>query len=67
VFTAARGLPCGTLVTVSGPAGSITVPVEDFGPESWTGRDLDLSPAAFEAVAGNLWTGVVPVAWRPAA
>jgi len=67
VFTAARGLPCGTLVTVSGPAGSITVPVEDFGPESWTGRVLDLSPAAFEAVAGNLWTGVVPVAWRPAA
>ncbi len=66
-FTAARGLPCGTLVTVSGPAGSITVPVFDHGPESWTGRVLDLSPAAFEAVAGSLGVGVANVAWRPAA
>ncbi|SRR6266702_7912056 len=66
-FIAHPSLPCGAMVTVSGPAGSVTVPVEDHGPEAWTGRALDLSPAAFEAVAGNLWTGVVPVAWRPAA
>lgn len=65
-YTAARGLPCGTLVAVSGPSGSITVPVEDFGPEAWTGRVLDLSPAAFLAVAGGLGTGVIPVTWRAA-
>jgi len=66
-WTANLRLPCGTLVTVSGPAGSITVPVEDRGPEAWTGRVLDLSPAAFRAVVGNLWAGVVPVTWRAAA
>ena len=66
-WTAHLSLPCGSMVTVSGPAGSITVPVWDRGPEAWTGRVLDLNPAAFEAVAGNLWTGVVSVAWRPAA
>jgi Lytic transglycolase len=66
-FTASRGLPCGTMVTVSGPAGTITVPSEDFGPAAWTGRVLDLSPAAFEAVAGSLSAGVVGVSWRPAA
>ena len=65
-YTASRMLPCGALVTVSGPAGSITVPVEDYGPEEWTGRAFDLSPAAFEAVAGSLATGVVPVEWSPA-
>lgn len=66
-FTAHPTLPCGAMVAVSGPAGTITVPVEDHGPESWTGRALDLNPAAFLAVAGNLWTGVVPVTWRTAA
>lgn len=66
-FTAHRTLPCGTMVTVSGPAGTITIPVWDRGPEAWTGRTLDLSPAAFRAVVGNLWTGVVPVTWRAAA
>jgi rare lipoprotein A (peptidoglycan hydrolase) len=65
-FTATRGLPCGTMVRVSGPAGTITVPSEDFGPEAWTGRVLDLSPAAFIAVAGGLGSGVVPVSWWPA-
>lgn len=65
-YTASRSLPCGALVVVSGPAGSITVPVEDYGPEAWTGRAFDLSPAAFEAVAGSLATGVVPVEWSPA-
>jgi rare lipoprotein A (peptidoglycan hydrolase) len=65
-YTAHPSLPCGQMVAVSGPAGSITVPVFDHGPEGWTGRALDLSPAAFEAVAGNLWTGVVPVSWRAA-
>ena len=62
-YTASRSLPCGALVTVSGPAGTITVPVEDYGPEAWTGRAFDLSPAAFQAVAGSLATGVVPVEW----
>lgn len=66
-YTASRTLPCGALVVVSGPAGSITVPVEDYGPEARTGRAFDLSPAAFQQVAGTLATGVVAVAWRPAA
>ena len=65
-YTASRTLPCGALVVVSGPAGSITVPVEDYGPEAWTGRDFDLSPDAFRAVAGSLAWGVVPVEWWPA-
>jgi rare lipoprotein A (peptidoglycan hydrolase) len=65
-YTAHPSLPCGTLVDVSGPAGTITVPVEDHGPEAWTGRALDLSPAAFRAVAGSLSAGVVPVTWRAA-
>lgn len=60
-YTAHPSLPCGTLVTVSGPAGSVTVPVEDHGPKSWTGRVLDLSPATFLAVAGSLSIGVVTV------
>ena len=65
-YTAEPSLPCGTLVDVSGPAGTITVPVEDHGPEAWTGRALDLSPAAFRAVAGSLSAGVIPVTWRAA-
>lgn len=62
-WTASLTLPCGTLVRLSGPGGSITVPVEDRGPQVWTGRTFDLNPAAFRAVAGNLWCGVVPVTW----
>lgn len=62
-WTASLTLPCGTLVKLSGPGGTITVPVEDRGPESWTGRLFDLNPAAFIAVAGNLSSGVVPVTW----
>jgi expansin (peptidoglycan-binding protein) len=54
------------MVRLSGPAGSVTVPVEDRGPKSWTGRIFDLNPAAFIAVAGNLGSGVVPVSWWPA-
>lgn len=63
-WTASLTLPCGTMVRLSGPGGSITVPVEDRGPERWTGRLFDLNPAAFIAVAGNLWSGVVPVSWQ---
>lgn len=62
-YTAHPTLPCGTMVDVSGPVGSITIPVEDHGPEAWTGRALDLSPASFAAVAGTLATGVIPVQW----
>lgn len=62
-WTASLTLPCGSLVTVRGPAGSVTVPIEDRGPEEWTGRAFDLSPMAFTAVAGSLAPGVVPVEW----
>lgn len=65
-WTANLTLPCGSLVTLSGPAGTVTVPVEDRGPEAWTGRLFDLNPAAFGAVAGSLSTGVVAVEWSPA-
>ena len=64
-WTASLTLPCGSLVTLSGPAGTVTVPVEDRGPEAWTGRMFDLTPGAFAAVAGSLAPGVVPVEWSP--
>jgi rare lipoprotein A (peptidoglycan hydrolase) len=67
LWTANRSLPCGTLVTVTGPAGSAVVAVEDRGPYGVAGRDLDLSPAAFRAVAGPLSRGVAPVTYRAAA
>jgi hypothetical protein len=66
-WTASLTLPCGSKVTVIGPAGAVTIPVWDRGPEAWTGRIFDLTPDAFRSVAGSLSVGVVPVEWRPAA
>lgn len=65
-WTAHPSLHCGTLVQVTGPLGSITVPVYDHGPNGWAaalGRGLDMSPAAFAEVA-PLTAGVVPVRYR---
>lgn len=62
-WIASRSLPCGTLVTLTGLAGSITAPVMDRGP--WVaGRLFDASPTVFRAVAGSLRAGVVRVSWR---
>ena len=57
---ASRELRCGTVVTVTGPGGSVTATVTDWGPAEWTGRRFDLSRATFDAVA-SLGSGVTDV------
>ena len=57
---ATRELRCGTVVTVTGPSGSVTATVTDWGPAEWTGRRFDLSAATFAAVA-PLGSGVTDV------
>ena len=39
---------------------SVIVTINDYGPELWTGRIIDLDKVAFEAI-GNLKGGVMPV------
>lgn len=46
--------------------GCVEVEVNDRGPARWTGRDLDLSRAAFATIA-PLGAGVVDVTWSEAA
>ena len=55
---ASRELRCGTVVTVTGPGGSVQATVTDWGPAEWTNRRFDLSQATFEAVA-SLGSGVI--------
>ena len=55
---ASRELRCGTVVTVTGPGGSVQATVTDWGPAEWTERRFDLSQATFEAVA-SLGAGVI--------
>jgi expansin (peptidoglycan-binding protein) len=62
--TAHPFLALGTRLEVDGPRGSAIVVVRDRGPEAWTGRGLDLSPAAFRAVVGPLRLGIGPVSYR---
>ncbi len=59
-----RKLPFGTKLQVTNPANgqSIEVVINDRGPYS-TGIELDLSRAAFEAIA-SLGAGVIPVQFR---
>jgi len=64
---AAAHQPCGTTLEIRGPAGAIVVPVVDHGPNgaaAAAGHGLDLSPAAFRAVAGPLGRGVQLVSYR---
>lgn len=66
-YTAAH-LPCGTVLEVTGPAGTVSLRVWDHGPNcSCPARAVDLSPAAFLAVVGSLSAGVATVRWRVAA
>lgn len=55
-------LHCGRCLRVWGPEGSIVVKVVDQCPECPSGH-LDLSPAAFDAIADPL-VGQVPIAFR---
>lgn len=57
-----RSLPFGTLVLVLDPARHTwaLVRINDRGPASWTGRDIDLSRAAARQI-GMERDGVVPV------
>jgi rare lipoprotein A len=57
MIAAHKSLPCGTLLTVSGPKGSAVVKIEDRGPFT-EGRDLDLSEGAAKRIGLN---GVGPV------
>ncbi|HET7486854.1 MAG TPA: septal ring lytic transglycosylase RlpA family protein [Acidimicrobiales bacterium] len=63
--TASRTLPFGTRLRVCrAPAGAcVEVRVNDRGPAARTGRVLDLSRAAFAAIA-SLRAGVVAVTWE---
>jgi hypothetical protein len=63
-WVAAKYLPCGTMVEVTGPAGKADLRVEDHGPYLGPSRGLDLSPAAFREVVGPLGTGVGEVNYR---
>jgi rare lipoprotein A len=62
-FTAHKTLPCGTVIEVTGPAGTVQVTVVDRGPY-YPGRDLDLGPVPFQVVAGTTTCGAVPVTYR---
>ena len=58
-----RTLPLGTTLLVSYGGRSVRVRVNDRGPAAWTGRTLDLSRGAAQAL-GFVDRGVVRVAWR---
>lgn len=65
LFAAMRGVPCGTLVTIRGAAGSITIPIVDHGPNcSCPERGLDASNDAFVAAVGSLSQGIGRVQWH---
>lgn len=64
LWLAAKSLPCGTMVEVTGPAGTEDFQVEDHGPYLGPSRGLDLSPAAFREVVGPLGTGIGRVSYR---
>ena len=64
-WTAHKTLPCGTIIEIEGPSGTrIRVPILDRGPYV-AGRALDLSKAAFAALASPS-RGVLEVKWRVA-
>lgn len=55
-----RTLPFGAVLEVEHEGQAVRVTVTDRGPEAWTGRDLDLSEAAFRALA-PVSVGVIAV------
>jgi len=63
-FVAMRGVPCGTPVTVEGPAGTVRARIWDHGPNcDCPERGIDASAQVFLDVAGSLGSGVVRVAY----
>jgi len=58
-----RNSLCNRRIRVTGPRGTVDVRVVDRCPGCPDGG-LDLSPAAFNIVAGNLDVGVVQVSWK---
>jgi rare lipoprotein A len=60
--TASRDYAKGTRLNVCHGGVCVQVVVNDYGPQAWTGRALDLSSAAF-AVLAPLSRGVIPVSW----
>lgn len=57
MFAALRGYR-GKSVRVTGPKGTIIVNINDYGPQKWTGKVIDLSAEAFKAAIGPLSKGV---------
>lgn len=65
MFAAMRGVPCGTLVTIQGAAGSVTIPIVDHGPNCLCPeRGLDASNDAFVAAVGPLSLGIGRIQWH---
>lgn len=57
MFAAMRGYR-GKRVRVTGPKGTIIVTINDYGPQKYTGKIIDLSAEAFKAAIGPLSKGV---------
>ena len=66
LYAASRDFPKGTRLKVTNQSDgenqgkSVVVTVNDYGPELWTGRIIDLDKAAYSKIA-NLKGGVMPV------
>jgi len=65
-YAASRDFPKGTMLKVtnmsnsSNQGKSVIITVNDYGPELWTGRIIDLDKVAYQQI-GNLSGGVMPV------
>lgn len=65
-FTAIRGLPCGTVVVITGPLGSVRAIVWDHGPNcDCPERGLDLGEEVFAETVAPLSKGIGPATWEP--
>src|SRR3989339_353389 len=66
LFAASRDFPQGTRLRVTNQSAgenrgkAVIVTVNDYGPQLWTGRIIDLDKEAYESI-GNLKGGVMPV------
>lgn len=54
---------CGKKITITGPSGTATATVNDACPNCKYG-DLDLTPALFKKVVGDMNTGVGDITWK---
>lgn len=59
---ASREYPVGARLEVCREEHCVVVEVADYGPQEWTGRDLDLSADSYAEIA-PLSTGVIDVFW----